>query len=637
MNANRIHHNQGGTSKPHEPKMRRTNSCQTILPRIVSVCASGVAYLWELDLSIDLDTGEVLYFDIPPPLASFDGLVAAVSGKGIPAKYPPTLSPKSIEALSPLSSWEQTDEVNSQFELSFDSGLNLLCWAFSPDCVGSTLTPNSSREERLKTDGILVCWDLTSLPRQEWPPSVLAPHFVVQLPRTESGRVSSDMVIPSIHVGANSRFISSFYITSSCELMLCVADLEMMGGSVQLEANVMTVTDLKSLNCGKGGYVCYSVAVSQLRRSVLAIGTQFGVLFGSVSETLSDQGSSSDKISQHQMQAEKIAELVSRNMVLARKLEANTILSDKERDEYQSRVKELMNQNSKELEASAIALKSKPTKVEAKQNDSRLKNEPCQSNAEVRALKDELNHLNVALRREKQINEDISQKLAAAEGKAGMLEQEASARNYSMKAVQDECDDLRKMLEEMKKRRTLEGNDRESCRNSGMIDALQKELSSAKETELSLRNYISLLEEDKSIQDKELDEAKQKAEEYANKYESASAEMQADMKEQKSAIDSLVDLLERQKIDNQKENAYQNDFISELKKQLLESQQKYQTDVVDKNKANEEIINRLQAENAIMRADASTGNEIFLAMKVQLQNALNELAHYQHEHKSKPP
>lgn len=35
-------------------------------------------------------------------------------------------------------------------------------------------------------------------------------------------------------------------------------------------------------------------------------------------------------------------------------------------------------------------------------------------------------------------------------------------------------------------------------------------------------------------------------------------------------------------------------------------------------------------QSTVVKADTSIGNALFLAMKVELQNALNELAEYQH-------
>ena len=107
------------------------------------------------------------------------------------------------------------------------------------------------------------------------------------------------------------------------------------------------------------------------------------------------------------------------------------------------------------------------------------------------------------------------------------------------------------------------------------------------------------------------------------------ASLHADVREQKNAIDSLVDLLEKQKTSHEEETAGLNDEISTLKQQLSELQMKYQADVQNTKTFNEEVAYTLQAENAVLKADARTGNEVFLLMKSELEKALNELARYQ--------
>mmetsp|Transcript_33474 Transcript_33474/g.60303 ORF Transcript_33474/g.60303 Transcript_33474/m.60303 type:complete len:938 (+) Transcript_33474:84-2897(+) len=667
INANRT---QSSSVSHLNVKRSRTAGCQTILPRIISVCATGIAYLWELDLSIDLDNGEVLYFDIPPPLAMFNGFVAAVSGKGIPVKYPPTLSPTSIATLSPCSSWEQTDEVNAQFEVSFDPHRNWLCWVFSPDCLGSSLLPHATREERLNMNGALVCWELTNLPRPEWPPPLLPPRCVVQLPRTADGKVSSEMVLPGIYGMLSNSHLATIYVTSSSQLMAAVTYLEKQGDSVQLETNKMALVDLKTLNYGKS----YTIAMSRLRPSLIAIGTQYGILFTKISEsnngrkqlfpiqeepthqndkqsiTRSMSDCSSDKAvistRQQQIYATKIKQLESRNKELGCQLddlrhEASTMFMDKDRDELQSRVKGLLEQHAKFCEMSETELDAAVSKVETLENDLRLRNESCQAlEAQVRILEADLDQMSEKLEKEEQTNKEAALELAAIEGK----DKGVTATNCMMRAVQEECDDIRQQLDELKSLEERGRSERESrlTRGDYLLDTdtsgtLRKELFTAKETEESLRNYIALLEEDKATMDKELEDARQEAEKYADKYDKLTANLRADVKEQKSAIDSLVDLLERQRKDHEKETADQTVERTLLKKQISELQLKYQTDLddVDMNKPNEETIAKLKAENAVMKADASMDNAIFLAMKVELQNALNELAEYHHEHKSR--
>jgi len=652
---------------PLDGRYDTTTASQTILPRLLSVCATGVAYLWELDLSIDLDNGEVLYFDIPPPIASFDGLVAAVSGKGVPVKYPPTLSPASIASLSPCSSWEQTDEVNAQFEVSFDPCRNWLCWVFSPDALGSTLKPQSSREERLNMNGTLVCWSLENLPRREWPPPLLPPRCVVQLPRTADGKVLSEMVLPCIGVLPNSH-LATIYATSSDELVAAVTDLENRGDSVQLDVNMMTLADLKMMDYGE----IHSIATSRFHPlSMIALGTAAGILFMTASESAAvrrqlfpvQEGHQHDKrvierslsdcsydkvalsTKQKQIYATKIHDLESRNNELEFQLDKlrreGAIFRGEGGDALQSQVKNLLDQHAKFCEMSEAELVA-VSKVATMENDLRLKNESCQAlEAQFDALEDEIDRTKEKLEKEKQAHESARLKLAELfESKS----KEAAATNEMMRAMQDECDSLRQQLDKLKQLEERSNGESESRLTKGdylmrtdTSDALRKELLTAKETEDSLRDYIALLEEYKEAKDKELEDARQEAEKYADQYDKLSSDLRADVKEQKSAIDSLVDLLERQRADHEKESTYQSNEISSLKNQISELNLKHQADLDDMNKANEEIIAQLKVENALMKSDSSIpiGDELFLTMKIELQNALNELAEYKLEHKNR--
>ena len=601
-----------------------TIGCQTILPRIISVCATGIAYLWELDLSIELDSQEILYFDIPPPLVSFDGLVAAVSGRGIPVRYPPTLSPASIATLSSCSSWEQTDQVNSQFEISFDPQRNRMFWVFSPDCTGYSVMAHATREERLDLNGVLVCWELSNLPRPEWPPPVLPPHFVAQLPRTDGGRVSADMVLPGINgvLSGSQHYVVTVYITSSSEIVASVTDLEKRRDSVQIESSVFDLADLRTLGSGKkSGYVSYAIAISWSHPSLIAVGTQCGVLFGKVF------GRSSSVVvrGQQQFPGEMADQHSRRSLVRCssdcasgkdRINQQQQILHEKELNNLRSRVERLLEEHAQYREMSETELSETLSKVETLENNLRMKDKACKSfQAEVAMLKADLEQ-------EKRINHENKLKLGELEGKAKALEKEAESRDSLMSALQEERDGLHQQLHEaMTNLEELGRHERDSrltTRDYNLLDHREsldrssQDVSTAKETtEESLRNYIALLEEDKAAQDKELDEARRQADKSAAKYERLAANLHADVKEQKVAIDSLVDLLERQRIDHEKENADQTAEINSLKRQLSDVQRNRQIE------SNEEKVD----------------NEVFLAMKVELQNALNELAVYQHKHK----
>mmetsp|Transcript_36173 Transcript_36173/g.76024 ORF Transcript_36173/g.76024 Transcript_36173/m.76024 type:complete len:688 (-) Transcript_36173:33-2096(-) len=640
----------------------RAASCQTTLPRLVSVCATGVAYLWELNLSIDLDNGEVLYFDIPPPLASFDGLVAAVSGKwGIPVKYPPTLSPTSISTLSSCSSWDQTDEVNAQFDVSFDPQRNLLCWVFSPDCIGSSLAPHAPREDRLNMNALLVCWALSNLPRPEWPPPILPPRCVVQLDRTADGKVSSEMALAGICGVLSKSHLATIYVTSATELMGSITDFEKQRDSVQLESNTMALVDLKTLNYGQ----CYTIAVSRLHPSLIAIGTQYGILFMELAKldyarehlfsmqedstaqndkpsivlSPSDSHSDNAEISKRQhMYATKIRELEFRNKELECQLddliEASAASLENERNELHARVKGLLEQHANFCDVKEMQLSAALSKAETLENELLLKNDSCQ------ALESQIDMLRGDLEDSKK---EMAQKLDTVEGTNQNMEKEVAAISALLSAAQEECDGLRRQLEETKSLDEDRRSERDSRLTQGdysMVadtpETLRKELLSAKETEESLRNYIALLEEDKETMDKELEDARQQTEKYAEKCDELTTNLGSDVKEQKLAIDSLVGLLEHQRQDHERDTADQHDEIRFLKKELSELQLKIQTDLDGTSQSNDDTIAKLEAENASLRAEASTGNELCLAMKVELQNALNELAEYQLGHRGRP-
>jgi len=653
---------QSNNAARFDAKRIRAASCQTILPRLISVCATGVAYLWELNLSIDLDNGEVLYFDIPPPLASFDGLVAAVSGKwGIPVKYPPTLSPTSISTLSSCSSWDQTDEVNAQFDVSFDPQRNLLCWVFSPDCIGSSLVPHAPREDRLNMNALLVCWALSNLPRPEWPPPILPPRCVVQLNRTADGKVSSEMTLAGIWGVLSNSHLATIYVTSASELMGSITDFEKQRDSVQLESNTMALVDFKTLNYGQ----CYTIAISRLHPYLIAIGTQYGILFmelaksndarehlfsiqedsidqndkPSIVRSQSDSASDNAAISRRQhIYATKLRELEFHNKELECRLddsrEGTAASLQNERNELHARVKGLLEQHANFCDMKELELSAALSKAESLGNELLVKNKSCQVlDAQIDILKGDL----------EDSKKEMTLKLDTVECMAQNMITEVAATSALLSATQEECDGLRLQLEETKRL----DKDRRSERDSRLMqgddslvtdtpETLRKELLSAKETEESLRNYIALLEEDKETMDKELEDARQQAEKYAKKCDELTTNLGSDVKEQKSAIDSLVDLLERQRKDNETDTADLHDEMRFLKKELSELQLKTQTDLDGTSQSNDDTIVKLEAENARLRADASTGNELFLAMKVELQNALNELAEYQLGHRGRP-
>jgi len=275
-------------------------------------------------------------------------------------------------------------------------------------------------------------------------------------------------------------------------------------------------------------------------------------------------------------------------------------------NDLQSQVKDILEQHAMYRDVSETEINAALTNVETLENNLRLKDKACIS------LQAEIKMLTANLENEKRSNEETTHKLAAVEDKTETLEKDASVRDDLLSEVQEECKHLRHQLDETK--RDLGGLGRQESdsrlaigdymlKNGTSFESLQNDLSTAKETEASLRSYIVLLEEDKAAQDKELEDARQLAEKYSVKYDRLTDNLRADVNEQKLAIDSLVDLLERQRMDHEKESADQHAEIGTLKGQLSGLQMNHQTELV--------------------------------AMKVELQNALNELAEYQHGHKGK--
>ena len=551
-------------------------------PRIVSVAPSGVAaYLWELDLSIDLDSGEILKFHIPPPLVCFDGLVAAISCKGLPVKYPPTLSPTSISSLSPSSSWEQTDEVNGQFEVSYDSHLNVLCWVFSPDCVGSSLKPRASREERLNMSGVIVVWDLGAMPQPEYPPPILPPHCVQQLPRTEDGKVTADMAVPVI---LSEPYLITIYITSSNELMATVANLSKRGESIQLGSRVSELADLSVYSC------CAVAATSRIHSPLILVGTQYGILFATVSA-----GSDEQLFNIHD---EHMSQFSPRSLVRKISEDSDEIVSEIEccKKEQEFQVHHLSGVQSSETDLGTASSKVKALE------------------AEVETLQENLDRANAQLEDERLNNQAITLILAATEGRATELDEEVNSKTCKLEAMQGECDMLRNQINTIKENsekasETLGENTLAVDTSSGN---LQKEPPDAKETEDSLRAYITLLEETLSAKDNDLEVARRHAEGHTMRQDEVVVKQQSD---QQLTIDSLVDLLERQRIDHANSTMAHHDEVRRLKEEMSTLQAKH------------------HASMAEMKDKVASSTELILALTVELQNTRNEICAYRHKQK----
>lgn len=118
----------------------------------------------------------------------------------------------------------------------------------------------------------MVCWRFAELTFDKgWPPPLLPPHCVVQLPRTRNGRVSTNMVAGPGFI--NHQCLTTFYVTSSDELMVVKADLKGRDEPIHLQSRVSMLTDLNKIASNdKRGFTCVSVAASSnINRPFVAI------------------------------------------------------------------------------------------------------------------------------------------------------------------------------------------------------------------------------------------------------------------------------------------------------------------------------------------------------------------------------
>ena len=668
-------------------------------PRLISACVSGTAYLWELDISIDLSSGEINHFDIQPPLACFDGMVAAVSARGVPVTFPPPLSPSSRANLSPCSSWEQTDLLHEQFSISYDAHHDNLCFVFSPDCIGTSLNPHSTRQERLDGNGVLAFWNLSNLPGNEWPPPSLAPLCVTSLPRTKNGKVTSDMVLPGYYYCNNDGFSSSssllitLYATTANEIaaaITCLDDHDDNADCVQMGVSAEFLVDLSTLQLGddnndddddlgnnssSSGFECHSLTFSSSDPTIVAIGTQYGTLLGRISEDLNATMSSwvTDASTTEYDNDDTGSDVPDEQVEPLKQLDENDRVGNSAND-----LMSLMNV-SNEDNSSDLA----EDDIDASQRTSSVGK--VEARTEVEELKEEINHYVDLLEEERGRNRELAFELAATKVELAAAEKkgesqfrnsggESQFRNSGsqsniddsmreprallsgiddsmrgaginefkrrlsdvqsleesdistnndedddlsaltgeyVQTLQEENEELRREVDELKANK----DDVSDMSNDGDFfkqverEKLQKQLSMAKEKVSSLQDYVELLEQNRDAVEVELENARQEAEKNAELVE----KLQTDVYEQKLALTEMANLLEEQEKDHA-------DVIVRLKNDPLVSEQDSDPTAKD------EAIAKLEVENAQLREEADNQVALVTAMKVELQNALNELA-----------
>jgi len=617
---------------------------QSRRPRIVSACVSANAYLWELDISIDLPTGEIDHFDIPPPVACFDGMVAAVSSRGVPVTYPPPLSPRTRTTLSPCSSWDQTDLLHEQFRISYDAHHDRLIFVFAPDCIGTSLNPQATRQERLDLNGALTFFDLSNLRSNVWPPPSIAPLCVTSLPRTKNGRVASDLVLPGYFCsdGFSRSILITLYATTANEITAAITSLKDNTDCVQKGVSSAFLTDLSALPLDDGhsnGFECHSLTFSSSDPTMIAIGTQHGTLLARVTEALNVISSS--RIGGN---ANELMSLIN--------------VSNNDCPEHFAEMKDSYLDSDGNI--------TRKVELHRFNETDNLRMSVTTDAADIKGLKEELRHTLALLEDSKKKNRELTIKLATAEKEAesyfrssgghssnmiddsmkeprallGAVDDDALHRRLSdrlgdalsleesevtspqdegddvseltgdyVQTMQEENADLRRQVHEMKANK----DDVSVMSNDGDLfqqvecEKLHKQLSIAKEMEQNLRDHINNLEQNQIQLELELESSRQEKE----KADMEIYNLKEDKHEQNLALTDMANLLEEEK---QKHS----EAIARMK---LHPQMPPQSE----NTETDEIIAYLEDKNARLQEKVELYMATATAMKVELQNAYNEL------------
>mmetsp|Transcript_10954 Transcript_10954/g.16740 ORF Transcript_10954/g.16740 Transcript_10954/m.16740 type:complete len:243 (+) Transcript_10954:1395-2123(+) len=178
-----------------------------------------------------------------------------------------------------------------------------------------------------------------------------------------------------------------------------------------------------------------------------------------------------------------------------------------------------------------------------------------------------------------------------------------------VQTMQEENDDLRRQVHEL----VANKDDVSDVSDDGDLfqkverEQLHKQLSIAKEREQSLRDYIELLEQNKDEVDVELETARLDAEKSRQEVEN----LTTDVYEQKLALQEMAGLLKEQ------QQAYA-EAVAKTKNDAQEPQ--LETNYSD------EVMANLENENAQLKEEVELQIAMSTAMKVELQNALNEVA-----------
>jgi len=258
--------------------------------------------------------------------------------------------------------------------------------------------------------------------------------------------------------------------------------------------------------------------------------------------------------------------------------------------------------------------------------------------AEAEKMRRELTNVGSMLEKERSLNQSANAQLRSLMAEIKNLEQELASMTSWKEELEAENAEWSRRLEgsrDATNNGTLGGASQSTTSNTNSHSHNHSDSSKSKEPrdapneavkaaeDADLRSYIQLLEADKHAKDRELEEARFDAEEDAKLI----AKLQSDAREQKLSIESLVELLDGEKKDHERELSAKKEEIDSLREELEDVQKKLEGEIMnsgriishcragnDKIASQREEIERLRLENSAVRRD--------------LQDALDDLKVY---------
>ena len=476
-----------------------------------------------------------------------------------------------------------------------------------------------------------MAWNLSKLPPKQWPPPVATPCCVVPMLRTETGRVTSNMVVPGILNGTvPNSVISTVYVTSSCEIVTAVMDMKAKMTSVQRKVCSIVLSDLKEMKLGD----VYSVTASRMQPSLIAMGTKYGVLIGKIYRsdgskskqltTISEESDGSvttrstdldiwsldpshkqllldgDRITHPNELHARLSELKNKNRQLESELEETFSKSQASMKVSEQKESELRAQMTTILEVSYVAiplcfwvslshsytleiqqqqqfcdstkdeLQTALKSIESLQSALEAKEESCAEMEDImESLREELGTIKSKLQGNEDNIENTQPHVAEAGKAIEILEMRLASKNQYCETLQQEINTL--------KLAKKGGEDFDEAVIDDASQIFDKEVEELREKEQSLRNYVSLLEEDKAQLDKELEGYKQRF----DNFDDEKKELQTTINEQTETLKNLMDLLDTREKEHEEKimRCDQKASILASKYEELEGRLKVETEI----------------------------------------------------------